>query len=953
MRRVGWFAGRLAAAGVLLAGAWAGSVQAGEYTVRQCAGAGQSGFDGIVSIFGADRVDFTSGCLSGGSGRIGVYQDRSGPSLADGVGGQFAWDAPAGAGISATAFDLKMKDANGIVAAPVGRDGPDGLLLDEGRPHDGSRVTVGWSDPVRRLERVAARLVCRSTSGCANLSGSVKAFIEVFNAEFTLEDRGYPVVASGGTIWGWADERWHRGSAAASLAATDDGGGVGRIWAEVNGVSRALGSVGCPGLVGAGDYVTSTVPCPPRVELTETLDTAGAPFREGENRLRFCAADLATGGGWPNRGCGPTRTILIDNQPPAAPIGLSPVGGSGWRPENRFEFTWEEPGDQLSPLAGGSYRLLGPDGREPASEGELEPARAGELGPLSVPAPGEYELELRLRDSAGNLGAPARTTLRFDDRPPGNVAPEPPAGWISADELPLRQPIEQASPGGPSGIGGYAIAVSADGPTAPCPTGICLAPQYALGGGAEDRIGSIPGLAEGSHWISAVASSGAAVSSTAPGSTAVRVDRTPPRVTLDGVPTGWSNRAVTVTAAATDPLSGMNARPAEDDGSPETVIQAEGHSPYRVAGPGAGFTITAEGRNLVRYWARDLAGNANDGEPAAGGGRHEPPGEAVVRIDTTAPRLTFVRERDPAEPERVEVLAEDVDSGPAGVVIGYRRAGSGGVFTPLRTEAGGESRFRARIPSDDLAAGSYELRATGYDRAGNSGAGDRAGDGSPMLLRLPLKERVRLRAGLGPRQRIRASGGPSRRVLLTGRLTSAGQGLPGASLTVTETLDRGSRPARRVTRIRTDGSGRFALRLKGGPGRRVRVGYAGTATRSRAGGPRLRLNSRGRIRMNLRPTRLRNGGTVTMRGRVATRGALLPAWGKLVTIQYLDPDRRRWRPVEVLRTGPGGRFRFRYRFRTISSAQRIIFRALALGEQGWPYLGSTSGPRSVIVYPGR
>jgi hypothetical protein len=88
-----------------------------------------------------------------------------------------------------------------------------------------------------------------------------------------------------------------------------------------------------------------------------------------------------------------------------------------------------------------------------------------------------------------------------------------------------------------------------------------------------------------------------------------------------------------------------------------------------------------------------------------------------------------------------------------------------------------------------------------------------------------------------------------------------------------------------------------------------------------------------------------------MRGRVRGTGAILPAGGKLVAIQFFDPSRSRWRPVEVLRTNRAGRFVYSYRFRTIASAQRIKFRATSLPEAGWPYRPSTSGARSVIVYP--
>jgi len=939
VQRIGSAVALLVTLGALLPTAAA----AGEYNVRQCLTASQRGFEGVASALGGTNlVSFTEGCYPGGSGLAGVYQDRTGPNLSDRSGGQFGWEAPAGAPVVATRFDLRMKDANGIVATPLGP----GADFDGGELHDGTRVVSRWTDRSNPQPRVAARLVCRRASGCENLPASTRALIEVFDAEFTLRDAGPPELTPGGSVWDWgSDAGWHQGSGSLTIAATDDGGGIFRAWAEINGIERSVGLVLCGGVTGG--YAISMKPCSGTVNVSGFFDTRATPFREGDNWVRLCAEDFSTYGS-SNRSCSERRSVLVDNQPPAAAIGLHPVGGSGWRAENGFEFAWESPGEQTSPLAGGEYRLLDRASGEAVSFGQVP---AGETaGPVTAPAPGEYEFELRLLDAAGNLGPPAVTTIRFDDRPPGDVAPEAPSGWISADELPLRQPVERAEPGGPSGIAGYALALDSGAPVAPCPSGRCLMPQFALTGGADDRVASIPGLGEGSHWISAVGFSGAAVGSVHPGSTMVRVDRTAPRVSLRGAPSGWSNRPVTVSATASDGLSGMEPAP-DDNGEPETVIQAEGFSPYRVPGAGASFTVTAEGASLVRYWARDLAGNSGDGNRGPDGTVHSEPGEALVRIDTEPPVLRFIRERDPDDPERIELLADDPASGPSGAEISYRQAGSGVPFTALPTRSGGDGRFIARIPSDDLKPGTWELSARGSDQAGNTASGDRATDGEPMLLNLPLKRRTVLRAGFDPHGTIRKTVPPGRAVRISGRLSDGGRGLSGARLAVTELFDRGSRPARRESSVRTDGTGRFSLRLRPGPGRRVKLLYPGSLTRSRASGRVIRLQSRGRVSLSLRPRTLRNGNVVRMKGRVTAPGALMPARGKLIAIQYFDPARSRWRPVELIRSRPGGTFSFRYRFRTIASAQRIIFRAAAPAEAGWPYMHSTSPPRSVIVVP--
>jgi hypothetical protein len=51
---------------------------------------------------------------------------------------------------------------------------------------------------------------------------------------------------------------------------------------------------------------------------------------------------------------------------------------------------------------------------------------------------------------------------------------------------------------------------------------------------------------------------------------------------------------VTLTAEASDEMSGMAARPATDDGTPMVVIAAEGQSPYESPGDRASFTVAAD-----------------------------------------------------------------------------------------------------------------------------------------------------------------------------------------------------------------------------------------------------------------------------------------------------------------------------------------------------------------------
>lgn len=921
--------------------------QAGTFTMKQCLGAGHLDFQAVFTpINGSDLFDVTNGCTSTGSGKIGIYQDKSGPSMDFGDGGQFRWDAPSGTSVIGADFAVRLKDANGLVAGLVGFDGLVVRDLDGGISHDGEKYGSTWTGPGTPQSMVVARVKCDLTS-CLNTSAVTKAYMEVTDAEFTVLDTAAPAIAASGELWNWGgDSLYHRGSSSIRLDSNDQGSGIEAAWAEVNGLRVDLAAPACPG--DKGGYSTRFTPCQLSHSATRAFDTTLAPFQEGPNTLRLCVSDYASTEAGASKSCTATRTVLIDNQPSNPPSNLRTDEGTGWRPVNGFNLRWEIPAGQNAPVIGAVYLLYEAETGIQVDSGYFSGNGVASAGPVEVPEVGAYRAVVYLVDGATNLGQPAETMLRFDDRPPGNVAPEPPEGWISKDELPLQQEIEEAAPGGPSGIAGYALAVSSEGPVAPCQTIVCLAPEITLSQGSEQRTGSIGGLAEGSHWISATAVSGAHKSSLEPGSTEVKVDRTVPESVIAGVPSEWVNHPVTVTVESTDERSGM-LQAANDDGQPATVIDAEDYAPYVAPGPIATFAVATEGVNRVRYWAEDLAGNTNDGLPGPDGDLHPAPGQAVVRIDLTPPESGFDPIRDPEDPELIRLSVDDSGSGVATAEILIRRAGEEGQFLPLDTTARG-NWFEARVPSDDLAAGAYELKAVVTDRAGNESSDQTYSGGSPAILNLPLKEPVALSANL-------ANGKRSFKVpygttpFIEGRLTSNGEALANQSVRVVESYLPGASTGVRETEVHTDGDGRYRVQLGRGPERSVTVSFAGTRKLSRVTSPAASLRVRGRTGLRIKPKKVFNGGVIRMKGSVGFAGVLPPARGKIVAIQYFDPSRGKWRPVEVLRTNRRGQFSYRYRFRTITSPQRILFRASALPEAGWPYLPSTSKPRSVIVYP--
>ncbi len=345
-------------------------------------------------------------------------------------------------------------------------------------------------------------------------------------------------------------------------------------------------------------------------------------------------------------------------------------------------------------------------------------------------------------------------------------------------------------------------------------------------------------------------------------------------------------------------------------------------------------TVIGDGVHTVAYYARDAAGNANDGG-STNGIANERPATAAVRIDRGSPSVAFANFQSPLDPETIEVRVTDPLSGPdlSRGAVEVRRAGSGERFEPLPVEAAG-GVLLAHWDSDAYPAGEYEFRATGYDAAGNALTTTRRGNGSAMALSNPLKLRTALWAGFGgaeakrrrcakrgKRRRCRwqSSGDFGRRprerlvpygrgALYSGRLSAGlGTALAGVVVRVTERFDPGASERDRTTTARTGHNGVFTVRLAPGPSRQVEAVFAGDRTASRSSAGTARLRVRGGVRLKASSATARIGGrAVIFTGRVGASGggdparrqvdpAPVPGAGNrpLDRVPH-DPDRRAW-----------------------------------------------------------
>jgi hypothetical protein len=629
------------------------------------------------------------------------------------------------------------------------------------------------------------------------------------------------------------------------------------------------------------------------------------------------------------------------------PYDLQAAEGDKWHADSRFSLTWVNPEDPskptVSPVVAVHYRVR--DAAGSIAVGETRIAGSQEwIDPLTVPGvPGRYTAEVWLEDATGFEGAKAGATLLFDDSRPGAVAPAPPAEWIAANAIPYPVRIGHPATTPVSGIAGYAVSVDSSPDGEPCAAADrCLESETDLRGGVGDDTLQLSELPEGTSYVHAVAVSGSGMRSSTLGTAELRVDRTLPSTRLAGVPSGWSDRPATLTATATDALSGMAA---DGPSGPFTAIRVDDGAPVIASGDSVGATLIGDGAHEVAFYARDAAGNVDDGA-TANGRPNQAPATAVVKIDRGAPSVAFADRQDPADPELIRAEVADSLSGadPSRGWIGVRPAGSEGRFEPLPAEAAG-GELRARWDSDSWPPGAYEFQATGYDAAGNAATTSRRADGAAMVLSSPLKVPTALAGDRGWARPLPYGRG----VAFGGRLVGgSGTPLPGMPVRIVERFGSGASATERVSTAWTDGDGSFSAALPAGPSREVLAVFAGTPTLSRAASRPLQLRIRGGVRLRVSSRLATVGGRpVVFSGRVGAAGCSIPPGGKAVELQFRLPGLG-WSEFRTVQTDARGRFRYAYRFSDDDSrGVRFQFRAYAPAQGDWPY--EPGGSRPVAV----
>ena len=365
--------------------------------------------------------------------------------------------------------------------------------------------------------------------------------------------------------------------------------------------------------------------------------------------------------------------------------------------------------------------------------------------------------------------------------------------------------------------------------------------------------------------------------------------------------------------------------------------------------------VPSDGVYELRVVSRDQAGNVallRDARPA------------FLRLDGQDPSVSIDRQ-DPGDALAVTASVRDQHSGLAGGEIEMRRRG-GNTWHELATRVAG-SKLVAELDDERFSDGTWELRARVVDRAGNEASTYTQANGARATRTLPLRIKTVLRVGKrvvksrsrvvgrGKRRRVVRRRSVSfrrsvrirygRRGVVRGVLTNPdGQPIDGATIRVAARPDLPGEGFAAAGLARTDARGRFSYIARGSRSRTLRFRYAGTR-RIRAATEDVRIKVPASSTFRLTPTRLLNGQSVRLSGRL--RGGPIPSTGKLISLQKRAG--RKWEQFRVVRTDQSGRWRHDEPVLSVRGLVIFTLRAFVPREAGFPYHGGATRARKLRV----
>lgn len=760
--------------------------------------------------------------------------------------------------------------------------------------------------------------VCLAIGGCQT---SVKSGVAAVDAVTSFSrvrvvDPGLPRVSVSGAGWvdGWV------GGDAQLLVDASDASGISELRLEVDGRAVERKRFTC-------DF-TRPRPCSDR---TAAFNVPAGQLADGSHHISVVALDAA------DNIATAVRDISFDSHPPAAVAAPKVLQGAGWQATRHFDISWTLPATVGgAPVAATLVKVCSSGSAEPlclpVTRVSATSDDQGSAG-VDLPFAGEWTARVSHSDKANPeiFGSEsAASIMRFDPTVPGLGSISVPQGWLTREAVRVAHASVSLVDGlepPVSGIGAWSVSLGGTPATQPEFFGSSVSVPLA-------------GVGEGVTTISARAFTGAGVGARAVAVAQVKVDGSPPTVSLqDPGASGWVRGPVGLSARGNDQpgLSGMRSAP-EDGGEGGAdagmSLFVDGQEVARASGEDISGEVSVDGVHRVWATGRDAAGNSSATSPV------------LVRIDSTPPeRLAFLPQ-DAATPNIVRVDAGDFGSGLKSVGIQIRPI-SGGAWTNLETGLS-DGRAEALIDDEKLAAGLWEMRAVALDNADNQTVTSRTVGGDPAVLTLPLRSTTRLSGGLSLQPAVgttaAAAGSmraPNGAVTYAAGLLEDSDGA-GVARGLIHVASRPLMPGAQWAEegnVFTDRAGRFSVRLNPGPSRVLRLWFDGNrsalATEQQMN---LRVASHSSISVN--PKIVRTGRSVMFRGHLS--GDWLPAGGKIVMVQAWLRNVG-WQTFAAVRANQDGDWSAPYRFRATVGRVTYQIRAVIPSEAAYPFEGSETG----------
>jgi hypothetical protein len=339
-----------------------------------------------------------------------------------------------------------------------------------------------------------------------------------------------------------------------------------------NGYDEVVGPAAAP-LSGIAGYAVTANGAEPGSSTTVGPDGVAhlSSLRDGEVTIK---ARAISNSGVASSQVG-TAVLLVDATAPKVSVAGTP-DPDDWQPGTVALAISATDQPELSGMEGGhvSYSVDG---------GPVQHV-AGPRADVSVSGDGEHTLSYSATDLAGNRSGSETVSFRIDSTHPVSPDLEAPTGWLTSDAYTVDASVA-ATP--LSGVAGFSFTTDGSEPDATVDA-------------TSGRI-ALDGLREGTTVVKVRTVSGSGLVSVGSASAALRVDRTPPGLSVSSAPDDdtWIAGPAEIAISASDELSGVS----------QIVYRVDDGDDVRMPGDSAAIIVEEAGAHTVSYYGVDAAGN--------------------------------------------------------------------------------------------------------------------------------------------------------------------------------------------------------------------------------------------------------------------------------------------------------------------------------------------------------